>query len=179
MTADQRLAGLAWTEINSAAPRRKEENGCMDAFLGKARSLFSEVKRMECRLQSSHCSSSQLLGRLSGRVMKHVERQLPRRREPAAANTDCGRIEDSLRIVGARNLRHFEVLHEAVMDFVHRHQRRLNRHVERGDSEGHSDFLHIRWWSRHSCFPNRTYHRGPGRGRETRDESGPLASSAR
>jgi hypothetical protein len=50
---------------------------------------------------------------------------------------------DALRILGARNLRHFEVLHEAVMDFVHRHQRRLNRHVERGTAKGIPNFLHI------------------------------------
>ena len=29
------------------------------------------------------------------------------------------------------------------MDFVHRHQRRLNRHVERGTAKGIPDFLHI------------------------------------
>ena len=50
---------------------------------------------------------------------------------------------DALRILGTRNLRHFEVLHEAVMDFVHRHQRRLNRHVERGTAKGIPNFLHI------------------------------------
>jgi len=50
---------------------------------------------------------------------------------------------DALRISGARNLRHFEVLHDAVMDFVHRHQRRLNKHVERGTAKGIPNFLHI------------------------------------
>jgi hypothetical protein len=50
---------------------------------------------------------------------------------------------DALRISGARNLRHFEVLHEAVMDFAHRHQRRLNKHVERGTAKGIPNFLHI------------------------------------
>jgi hypothetical protein len=42
-----------------------------------------------------------------------------------------------------KNLRHFEVLHEAVMDFAHRHQRRLNKHVERGTAKGIPNFLHI------------------------------------
>ncbi len=50
---------------------------------------------------------------------------------------------DALRIPGSRNLRHFEVLHEAVMDFVRRHQRRLQRHVERGTVKGIPNFLHI------------------------------------
>ncbi len=50
---------------------------------------------------------------------------------------------EALRILGARNLRHFEVLHEAVMDFVHRHQRRLDRHVELGTAKGIRNFLHI------------------------------------
>lgn len=50
---------------------------------------------------------------------------------------------DALRISGARNLRHFEVLHEAVMDFAQRHQRRLNKHVERGTAKGIPNFLHI------------------------------------
>lgn len=50
---------------------------------------------------------------------------------------------EALRILGARNLRHFEILHDAVMDFVHRHQRRLNRHVERGTAKGIPNFLHI------------------------------------
>ena len=50
---------------------------------------------------------------------------------------------DALRILGIRNLRHFEVLHEAVMDFVHRHQKRLNKHVERGTAKGIPNFLHI------------------------------------
>jgi HKD family nuclease len=45
--------------------------------------------------------------------------------------------------LGTRNLRHFEVLHDAVMDFVRRHQRRLNRHVERGTAKGIPNFLHI------------------------------------
>jgi hypothetical protein len=64
------------------------------------------------------------------------------RRRTTTSNT--GRAdEDALRILGTRNLRHFEVLHEAVMDFVHRHQRRLNRHVDRGTAKGIPNFLHI------------------------------------
>jgi hypothetical protein len=51
--------------------------------------------------------------------------------------------DDALRIFGTRNLRHFEVLHEAVMDFVNRHLRRLNRHVEHGTAKGIPNFLHI------------------------------------
>ena len=53
MTADQHSAGLAWTEINSATPGGKKKTGAW-MRLGKARSLFSEVKRME--LQSTKFS---------------------------------------------------------------------------------------------------------------------------
>jgi hypothetical protein len=50
---------------------------------------------------------------------------------------------DALRILGTRNLRHFEVLHEAVIDFADRHRKRLNKHVERGTAKGIPNFLHI------------------------------------
>lgn len=63
-------------------------------------------------------------------------------RRRTVTNTSASDVE-SLRILGARNLRHFEVLHEAVMDFVRRHQRRLRRHVERGTAKGIPNFLHI------------------------------------
>lgn len=64
------------------------------------------------------------------------------RRRPVASKA-TGWVNDRLKISGARNLRHFELLHEAVMDFVHRHQRRLNRHVERGTAKGIPNFIHI------------------------------------
>jgi hypothetical protein len=67
--------------------------------------------------------------------------RLIRRRTPTSGGGSAD--GEALRILGARNLRHFEVLHEAVMDFVHRHQRRLNRHVERGTAKGIPNFLHI------------------------------------
>lgn len=67
--------------------------------------------------------------------------RLLRRRTPTSGGASAD--GEALRILGARNLRHFEVLHEAVMDFVHRHQRRLNRHVERGTAKGIPNFLHI------------------------------------
>lgn len=58
-------------------------------------------------------------------------------------STDTATGSEALRILGTRNLRHFEVLHEAVMDFVRRHQRRLQRHVDRGTAKGIPNFLHI------------------------------------
>jgi len=51
--------------------------------------------------------------------------------------------EEPFRIPAGRHLRHFEVLHEAVMDFVHRHQYRLDQHVERGRAKGIGNYLHI------------------------------------
>lgn len=63
-------------------------------------------------------------------------------RRRASSNAEANDSE-ALRILGTRNLRHFEVLHEAVMDFVHRHQRRLDKHVERGTANGIPNFLHI------------------------------------
>jgi len=50
---------------------------------------------------------------------------------------------EALRELGARNLRHFEALHDAVMDFVGRHRRRLDRHIETGSAKGIPNFLHI------------------------------------
>jgi hypothetical protein len=50
---------------------------------------------------------------------------------------------EALRIMGSRNLRHFEILHDAVMDFSKRHRRRLERHVESGMASGVPNFLHI------------------------------------
>ena len=67
--------------------------------------------------------------------------RLLRRRTPTAGGPATG--GDEFRITSARNLRHFEMLHEAVMDFADRHQRRLSRHVERGTAKGIPNFLHI------------------------------------
>jgi hypothetical protein len=48
-----------------------------------------------------------------------------------------------LRILGTRNLAHFQSLHEAVMDFVRRHRARLDRHVESGTADGINNFAQI------------------------------------
>ena len=66
--------------------------------------------------------------------------RLLRRRARSSGAAAAG---ETFQIGGARNLRHFEVLHEAVMDFLHRHQRRLQKHVERGTAKGIPNFLHI------------------------------------
>lgn len=50
---------------------------------------------------------------------------------------------ETFRLLGTRNLRHFEVLHDAVVDFIHRHRRRLDQHIERGTLKGIPNFLHI------------------------------------
>lgn len=63
------------------------------------------------------------------------------RRKPASSN--LANADGRFKISGAKNLRHFEVLHEAVMDFAHRHQKRLDKHVERGTAKGIPSFLHI------------------------------------
>lgn len=64
-------------------------------------------------------------------------------RRRATTSNAAGPGDDRFKISGAKNLRHFEVLHEAVMDFAYRHQRRLNKHVERGTAKGIPNFLHI------------------------------------
>jgi hypothetical protein len=64
-------------------------------------------------------------------------------RRRATSTNAAATSGDTFRISSARNLRHFEMLHEAVMDFVHRHQRRLKKHVERGTAKGIPNFLHI------------------------------------
>lgn len=48
-----------------------------------------------------------------------------------------------LQALGQRNLRHFELLHDAVIHFAERHERRLRRHVDRGTVRGIPNFLHI------------------------------------
>jgi hypothetical protein len=64
-------------------------------------------------------------------------------RRMATTSNTAGPGDDRFKISSAKNLRHFEVLHEAVMDFAHRHQRRLYKHVERGTAKGIPNFLHI------------------------------------
>ena len=44
---------------------------------------------------------------------------------------------------GERNLRYFVDLHDAVVDFVERHFRKLHRHVKNGTAEGVTNFMHI------------------------------------
>lgn len=45
--------------------------------------------------------------------------------------------------LGTRNLRHFDMLHDAVVNFVKRHRARLERHVESGNATGIPNYLHI------------------------------------
>lgn len=45
--------------------------------------------------------------------------------------------------LGTRNLRHFEVLHDAVVHFVTRHRSRLEKHVASGTAHGIPKYLHI------------------------------------
>ena len=63
-------------------------------------------------------------------------------RRHLTAEIDGARLE-VFRVLGLRNLRHFEVLHDAVVDFIRRHRRRLDQHIERGTVKGIPNFLHI------------------------------------
>lgn len=45
--------------------------------------------------------------------------------------------------LGKRNLRHFDLLHDAVIHFVSRHRARLERHVDQGTAAGIPNYLHI------------------------------------
>lgn len=63
-------------------------------------------------------------------------------RRHSSTKTADGQLE-ALRVLGERNLKHFEILHDAVMDFVHRHRRRLDHHIERGTAKQIPNFLHI------------------------------------
>lgn len=67
--------------------------------------------------------------------------RLLRKRSPDSQSTKC--MTETLRILGDRNLKHFELLHDAVMDFAKRHRRRLERHVDSGIASGVSNYLHI------------------------------------
>jgi hypothetical protein len=64
-------------------------------------------------------------------------------RRPAGPGGPPSPPPASFSMSGARHLRHFELLHEAAMDFARRHHRRLERHVERGTAKGVGNFLHI------------------------------------
>jgi hypothetical protein len=48
-----------------------------------------------------------------------------------------------MRDLGERNLRVFDSLHDAVVHFVERHKRRLERHVAGGTAQGIPNFMHI------------------------------------
>ncbi len=48
-----------------------------------------------------------------------------------------------MRNLGTRNLRHFINLHEAVLNFVDRHFKKLHSHVKSGTLEGVPNFMHI------------------------------------
>jgi hypothetical protein len=50
---------------------------------------------------------------------------------------------DSWRTVGARHLRDYETLHDAVIGFAERHLARLKRHCERATVAGITNFMHI------------------------------------
>jgi hypothetical protein len=64
------------------------------------------------------------------------------RRHPTA-NNSSGTDDGQFHVPAARSLRHFEVLHDAVIDFVKRHQDRLDRLVESGRAKGIPNFVHI------------------------------------
>jgi len=50
---------------------------------------------------------------------------------------------DGFKNLGERNLRHFELLHDAIMDFSRRHRRRLSKCVDTGTAAQIPAFLHI------------------------------------
>lgn len=66
--------------------------------------------------------------------------RLLRQRKPGAGE---GEISEEMRRLGGENLRHFEMLHEAVIHFLDRHERRLERHIKRRTAQSVPNFLHI------------------------------------
>jgi hypothetical protein len=50
---------------------------------------------------------------------------------------------EAFTVSSGRNIRNFELLHDAVMDFAKRHRRRLERHIESGLASGVPNYLHI------------------------------------
>jgi hypothetical protein len=64
------------------------------------------------------------------------------RRRPTAGHSGAPG-DGQFHVPAARSLRHFEVLHDAIMDFVQRHQNRLDQLVERGRAKGIPNFVHI------------------------------------
>jgi hypothetical protein len=61
----------------------------------------------------------------------------------ARGKSGPGRPTTEFKDLGSRNLRHFEMLHDAVVNFVARHRKRLEKHVESGTAAGIPNFLHI------------------------------------
>ena len=64
------------------------------------------------------------------------------RRRPTIGNAGASG-DGQFHVPAARSLRYFEGLHDAVMDFVQRHQYRLDRLVEQGRAKNIPNFVHI------------------------------------
>ena len=63
------------------------------------------------------------------------------RRRPMAGNSMA--TNGDFRVPAARSLRYFEVLHDAIIDFVERHQYRLGKLVKQGKAKSIPNFVHI------------------------------------
>jgi len=50
---------------------------------------------------------------------------------------------EELRILGRRNIKLFQNVHQAAMHFIERHQKRLEKHVAHGSPRGISNFMHM------------------------------------
>lgn len=59
------------------------------------------------------------------------------------ARSGAGAPPTDFKNLGDRNLRHFDVLHDAVVSFVARHRTKLERHVDSGTAAGIPNYLHI------------------------------------
>lgn len=110
--------------------RIREAKESPERFMGVLKELCEGDDDTRLRLFLTHCDIPFSL----------AFRMLRKRRKPTGGDRD---FPTGFRDFGQRNLRHFELLHDAVVDFAARHERRLWKHAETGTAEGIPNYLHI------------------------------------
>lgn len=110
--------------------RIREARESPERFMGVLKELCEGDDETRLRLFLTHCN---IPFNLAFRKLRNP-RKLTGGNRPSPAG---------FRDLGKRNLRHFDLLHDAVVDFSARHEKLLRRHAEVGTAEGIPNYLHI------------------------------------
>lgn len=110
--------------------RIREAKESPERFMGVLRELCEGDDETRLRLFLTHCDIP----------FDPAFRILRKRRKPTGGDRNSS---DGFRDLGQRNLRHFDLLHDAVVDFTARHERHLRKHAETGTAAGIQNYLHI------------------------------------